>query len=373
MSIRQTAKFLLKIFLTGAFVLIGLEVTMIVLDPYLFKGFFEYDRDLGFRVRPHSPNPASPGTQTNQFGFNASDYSLTKTAGTFRILVVGDSVNWAGGRDSIYTALLERMFEERDGGHKVDVINAGYPMTHTGEELAMLKKYGLRYQPDLVILTFCAGNDFFEADPDRKRIVVNGLYIDISRSKEHTILGYPLLPQWRFRTFIQQKYKAYAERKKAAKERQEHEEEGTFSEETYLGIERTRLAFFDASASRSKQLQANVDYIFRCISEMDALLRSRNIKLLVAICPDEFQVNERVTKAVFERFQLRPEDYDLDFAQNLLKSFLKTKDIPFIDFLDRFREEARKRDLYRPRDTHLNSAGNQLVADILFEDLAKRF
>ncbi len=367
----KTAKFAIKIGLIIAVSLVCVEILMIVFDPYLFKGTFEYDPDLGFRVRAYIPGPTGP--VTNQFGFNDRDYPLQKTPGVFRIVVAGDSFSWAGGREGNYTALLETMFERRDGSHKIDIVNTGYPGTHTGEELAMLKKYGLQYNPDLVVLGFFVGNDFVDADPDRKRIVVNGAYVDISKSREHKFLGYPIIPQSRLLLFLEQKYRVYAETKRAATEaRGQPEQPGTFSEETYLSIERSRLEFFNSSPASLKQWQANIDYIFQSISEMDALLKSRNVKFVVAIYPDEFQVNGTVLKTIFEKYKLKPEDYDLNLAQNLLKSFLQSKEIPFIDFLDRFRAEGKQRELYSLRDTHWNGAGNQLAADILFEDLAKR-
>ena len=265
------------------------------------------------------------------------------------------------------------MFERREGTHKIDIINAGYPGTHTGEELAMLKKYGLQYNPDLVVLGFFVGNDFVDANPDRKRIVVNGSYVDISKSREHKLLGYPIIAQSRLLLFIEQKYRVYAESRRAQTEaRGQPAQSGTFSEETYLGIERARLEFFNSNPASLKAWQANIDYIFQSISEMDALLKSRNIKFVVAIYPDEFQVNDAVLKAIFEKYKLNPADYDLHLAQNLLKSFLQSKGIPFIDFLDRFRAEGKEHDLYSLRDTHWNAAGIQLAADILFEDLGKR-
>lgn len=369
LSIKKIAKASLKIILPAVFVLVCLECLMIIFEPYLFKGFYEYDPDLGFRVRAHAPS--FDGTLTNQFGFNDRDYPLQKTPGVFRILVVGDSFSWAGGREGNYTAQLERMFEQRDGSHKIDVINGGYSMTHTGEQLAMLRKFGLQYNPDLVVLGFFVGNDFVDADPDRKRIIVNGLYVDISRSHEHKLLGYPIIPQSRLLLFIQQKYKVWAESRKAKTE-PVTKQPGSFAEETYLGIERSRLEFFNTSPSRPKHLQANVDYILQSISEMDALLKSRNIKLVVAILPDEFQVNEPLLKAVFEKYKLKPEDYDLKYAQNLLRGFLESRSIPYVDFLERFQAEGKKRDLYKLRDSHWNEAGNQLAAEILFEDLGKR-
>lgn len=118
--------------------------------------------------------------------------------------MVGDSFGWAGGLEGNYTALLETMFERRDGSHKIDVINTGYPGTHTGEQLVVLKKYGLQYNPDLVILAFFAGNDFFEADPNRKRIVVNGCLVDIDKRHEHRFLGYPVITRSRALVFLKQ-------------------------------------------------------------------------------------------------------------------------------------------------------------------------
>ena len=111
-----------------------------------------------------------------------------KSARVFRIVVVGDSFGWSGGLEDNYTAILERKFESRDGAHQVDVINTGYPGTHTGEQLIMLKKFALQYHPDLVILGFFAGNDFFDADPNRKRIVVNKYFHDIDKRYELRVL-----------------------------------------------------------------------------------------------------------------------------------------------------------------------------------------
>jgi len=105
---------------------------------------------------------------------------------------------------------------------------------------------------------------------------------------------------------------------------------------------------------------------------MDALLKSRNIKFIVAIYPDVFQINKNLLKVIFERFRLRMEDYDLDLAQNILKSFLQSKDISYIDLTDRFRSEGQENDLYVLGDPHWNRLGNQLAANILFESLVKR-
>jgi len=372
MLAKKISQFSLRIFLWLILPLICVELLMIVLEPYLFKGLYEYDPDLGFRVRAYYP--VDQGTVTNKFGFNDRDYPLQKTPGVYRILVVGDSFGWAGGQEGNYTALLERQLDNHYGYHRIDIINAGYPMTHTAEQLVMLKKYGLQYHPDLVILGFFVGNDFIDGNPNRKRIVVNDLYIDIDKRREHIILGYPIIFQSRLLLYVKQKYKIFTELRKAATEPRQQlsqEQRGTFAEETFLDLERGLLEFFNINSARKGRFQKNINYILQSVAEMDALLKSRNIKFMVAIYPDAFQIDKTLLNAIFERFRLRREDYDLDLAQNILKSFLQSKDISYIDLTDRFRSGGQEKDLYLLSDSHWNRSGNQLAADILFETLVK--
>jgi hypothetical protein len=351
-----------------------IEILMIVLDPYLFKGFYQYDPDMGFKVRSYWD---FNGVPTNQFGFNDQDYPPQKTPGTFRIVVVGDSFNWIGGREGNYTAYLRQKLADHYGDHKIEVIDVGYPGTHTGEQLAMLKKFGLQYNPDLLVLGFFAGNDFFDADPNRKRIVVNDTVVDIDRRHEHRFLGYPIVFQSRLLLFLQQKYIVYHDARKARTEAEaaaigqgQLRPRGSFSEEAFLNIERSRLEFGNLRIGPT--FQPNIDYIFQSISEMDALLKSRGIKFVVAIYPDEFQVNQQLLDTVIERYMLNREDFNPFLAQDLLRPFLKQKDIPCLDFLDQFRADGQKQDLYLFRNTHWNEAGNQLAADILFKDIVAR-
>ena len=376
MQIKKTARLLTKIVLPVIFILICIEFLMIVFDPYLFKGFYEFDPDLGFRVRAHFPT--DEGTLTNQFGFNDRDYPLQKSPGAFRVLVVGDSFGWAGGLEGNYTALLERMFERREGAHKIDIVNTGYPGTQTGEQLVMLKKYALQYNPDLVILGFFAGNDFFEADPNRKRLSVNGCFVDIDKRYEHRFLGYPMVTQSRTLLFLRQKYEIHQRTKQAKEEAQawaaatgQPAPVKNLPEETFLKIQRAKLEFFNTKTS-AQRFGPNINHIFQSISEMNELLKSRNIKFMVAIYPDEMQVSPNQFDTLVSKFALNREDYNLSLAQDLLGSFLRSKQIPYVDFLGRFRTEEQKQDLYLLRNTHWNKAGNELAAEMLFEYLIKQ-
>jgi hypothetical protein len=373
---KRIAKLALKVVVPMIFIFLFLESLMIVLDPYLFKSFYEYDPDIGFRARAHFPT--DEGTLTNQFGFNDRDYALQKPQGTFRIVVVGDSFGWYGGLEGNYTALLERMLERRDGSHQVDVINTGYPGTHTGEQLVILKKYGLQYNPDLVILGFFAGNDFFDADPNRKRIVVNGCFVDIDKRHEHRFLGYPIVTQSRALLFIKQKYEIHNLTRKARKEAQEWAAATgqpapvkNLPEDTFFNIQRANVEFFNRKNS-AQLFGPNIDHIFQSIAEMNDLLKSRNIRFMVAIYADALQVSPSQFDTLVTKFALNREDYNLNLAQDVLKSFLESKQIPYLDLLGRFRSEEQKQDLYLFRNKHWNKAGNELAAEMLFEYLVKQ-
>ncbi|ERT06480.1 GDSL-like Lipase/Acylhydrolase family protein [Lyngbya aestuarii BL J] len=383
LSFKQIRQTLILLFCWTVVPLVLVEVLMIVLEPYLFKGLYQYDQDLGFKIRPYANG-------NNQFGFNDKDYPLEREAGKFRMLVVSDSFNWAGGKEENYTTLLENQFTEYYGIDQVEVINTGYPGTHTGEQLEMLKKFGLQYHPDLVVLGFFVGNDFIDADPHRKRIIVNDIYIDIDKREELVIFGYPIIGQSRLWLFIQQKYKIFQE---AAKSQQALESgetliasstpqlvtqnynstveqsPGILSLETFLEVEKSRLSFCRKHDLAEGERDKNINYILNAISEMNRILQEKNIQFVVAIYPDEFQVNPKLFNQIIEEFNLKPEKYQVTCMQDILKQHLEAENIAYIDFLERFKAEQKKQHLYLLQEPHWNSAGNQLAADILFDNL----
>ena len=164
-----------------------LEIVLIFLDPYLFKGFFEYDAELGFRVRAHTNG-------SNEFGFNDIDRPHAKPSNTYRIIVLGDSFNWAGGISCNYVGLLRTKLEnEKIQGKKIEIINVGYPATNPYEEFLVLKRYGLQYDPDLILFGFFTGNDFSGLEPNKKLIVLNANFYRIDRDKEYFLFGAPLI------------------------------------------------------------------------------------------------------------------------------------------------------------------------------------
>ncbi len=99
--------------------------------------------------------------RTNALGFRDNrEYSLDKPPGTFRIIILGDSVTF--GHGSVYEHTYPRLLEDRLTAWKPQVNwqvwNLGVPGYNTSQELAYLREVGQAYRPDLVIVGFY-GND----------------------------------------------------------------------------------------------------------------------------------------------------------------------------------------------------------------------
>ena len=99
--------------------------------------------------------------EINALGLRDDEMASTaKPAGTFRVLMVGDSFvqGYTVERSDLFVDLLERWWraEERD----VDVINAGTEGYSTDQEVRWLQVHGREFQPDLVLF-FPYENDLY--------------------------------------------------------------------------------------------------------------------------------------------------------------------------------------------------------------------
>jgi hypothetical protein len=126
-------------------------------------GFFLTDANRGQRLAPgYDGWFAGVPVRINSLGFrDRREYSLDKPPGTFRIIVLGDSLTFGHGTldDTTYPYLLEQQLRQWRPDVNWEVWNLGVPGYNTGQELAYLDEIGPRADPDLVIVGFFP-NDF---------------------------------------------------------------------------------------------------------------------------------------------------------------------------------------------------------------------
>lgn len=118
--------------------------------------------------------------QINSQGLRDKEHTQEKPAGTYRIVVLGDSFMEALQMplEDIFSRQLEKKLQEVTPDKKIEVINLGCGGFGTDQEYLSLKHLGLSYKPDLVILAFFSTNDvrdnYFERNKPRFNLDAQG-------------------------------------------------------------------------------------------------------------------------------------------------------------------------------------------------------
>ncbi len=116
----------------------------------------------------------------NSHGFRVPEHAFKKPEGTLRVVVLGDSYTDGSevGDEATFTWRLQERLSN------VEVINLGVYGYSTVQELLTLERLGLRYQPDLVLLMTIA-NDYSDnhvnasAFGPKPRVVLSGNSIEL--------------------------------------------------------------------------------------------------------------------------------------------------------------------------------------------------
>ena len=152
-------KNLLLSFITIVILLLVLEGASRILTTSLYI----YDETLGYTLRPdivhkHKSDEFNVRYRINKLSYRGTPYSKIKPPGIFRIVLIGDSHGFGWGINddkNIFATILDQSLAG------VELINLSVPGFGTDQEFLRLKKEGLDYQPDLVILQITE-NDFTE-------------------------------------------------------------------------------------------------------------------------------------------------------------------------------------------------------------------
>lgn len=283
--------------------------------------------------------------QLNSRGFKDVEFTEEKKT-AMRILGLGDS--FAFGvvpyRYNYYTRLEEIL---REAGLDVEVINMGIPQTGPDEYLNLLKVEGLKFNPDLVIVSFFVGNDFSDASGSRLR---KKLY-------EYSFLASFI----NYLVFI----RPHVEGGNAHGTGEYIDDAPNFSEEAFLKIQQGRSYIFRTDNPR---LLSELNVTVSILKEMQSTCAQRGIDLFVLIIPDEMQVNRELQSKIIAGFP-EPTKWDWARPNKQLAGRLAELGIQYLDLYASFKSAARQTNLYRFRDTHWNIAGNELAACLLGQKL----
>lgn len=166
----------------SAFVNILLVIVSIIISLGLMELFFRCfmpqdlivpmpamaDNELIYRLPPNTKSYLK-GTsvswfhlETNSLGLRDNEHELSKAPGTFRVLLLGDSMSMAEGVElaDTYIKQFEKKANEQGLDKRIETINAAIRGYGNDQEVVLFERIGMKFQPDLVILAFFEGNDF---------------------------------------------------------------------------------------------------------------------------------------------------------------------------------------------------------------------
>ncbi len=332
----------LKILVVNLLLIVALaEIGFRIYDWFQPSFVFYKDSYNRYRGAPGAPDW---GFHLNTQGFKDLAFE-PKRDGVYRILGLGDSfafgvVPYADN----YLTRLEAMLQAR--GAAVEIYNMGIPDIGPRDYLALLVHEGLALQPDMVLVSLFIGNDFSDS---RRR----GLH-------EYSYLASFL----RYLSALNQDY----EGRVIHGPNDYCDDCPNFTTERYLQLEAKRSFVFRRG---DPKFERRFDNAMHYLERLQSVCKREGIELLVALIPDELQINpdlrEQVARTHFPDLPARA--WDLQQPNRRLTEAFERLGIAYLDLLPTLSEPGQP-PLYRPRDSHWNIAGNRRAAEALLPRLA---
>jgi hypothetical protein len=345
-ALRVTAQVLLISLITFVLTEISFRVYAHAVPSFIFHGS-AYSRS--YNTYRGKPNSGDYDSKLNSHGFKGKDYTLAKPAQTYRILAVGDSFTvGVVPYQYNYINLIERQLNSRLAsaeGRAFEVINMGISGTGPRDYLTLLVDEGLALAPDMLVVSFFLGNDLIEAQR-------NDTSQDSLRKQPWYASSYVLC----FAHYALAVTRNYEGVVRAATKYVD--DEPTYSEDSFLEIQERRLQnFVKEDPELLEAFRRQTGYL----AQIKRICDQRHIKLLIVIIPDEMQVNRAQQAQLLELTGLKPDQVDMRQPNRLACQAFAAKELAYLDLLPVF--SASKENLYKPRNTHWNIAGNRLAAE----------
>ena len=257
-----------------------------------------------------------------------------------RILGLGDSFSvYLTDKRKNYHNFLQQKFIDA-GKSDVEIVNAGMAGVGPGYYWNILSKYGDLFKPDIVLVGFFVGNDFLEND----FFIVVGDFITEPKDLIRRYSQYYQFSHLRLYKLLRNKYLRFQELELKKRETKSNtpQPSGTFSQETFLRVERARCWVFDKKSQ--DKLQNHWRQSAEILLKMKEWCDQRKIKLVINILPDQYQVDPKTREGVLARYQIIPEkDLNLTQPNNLIESFCRAHNIHCLDLLGQFQEQGQNR------------------------------
>ncbi len=279
----------------------------------------------------HIPNSVPAGKRSiiappiNSYGMVGKEYKLRKRKDVFRILVLGDSITEF---DWYVEDLRQKLNSDPKLRYNFEVWNGGVCGYEVNQYLNYLKYKGIKYNPDMVIISFCL-NDFSS----------DSMVVFYKDSKGFTQYYYPTPYLERIIHHNRFLYK-------------------------YSYLYRFLIVKLETLLSQMHQKEENVDVRIRAglyfLGEIKHICHNRKIPLFCVIFP--------YLKPTSEYDSSQKDDY------NSMLRVLKELNVDYLD-LHLYFSETKRYELRRNKSDHIHPSleGHEIAAQAIYEHIAKIF
>ncbi|RJQ17633.1 hypothetical protein C4573_01490 [Candidatus Woesearchaeota archaeon] len=331
---------ILALFIFSVFLEIFVRVANLAPEKGLPPYMNILDNDTGFKLNPGFTGIVRDAEYTNNINISSQghrdrEFNYSKPEGTLRILALGDSMQFGTGveEEETYIKTFER---ELSKTYTVEVINAGVGGWSTKQELAYLKTEGIKFQPDVILLSYYVGNDLEE----------NYYY----KNKTYSIIGGYLIEQ-RPSAIVKANWLIYR-----------------YCKSCLFTVRAVRNIAYTSSLSEAEKRSLEIEQFIPEETEKKSAAWNETIETLIAfkafakehdatfivlILPHKLQVDSQV------RNSIPVQNLDPLLPNKVLKN------ISGIECLDSLDYNFSSSDYYFKIDGHINKKGHQAIANIL--------
>jgi hypothetical protein len=333
----------------------------------------------GWRGKPHYQTTV--GTEgyyhvlaLNSAGMHDTEHHQAKPAGTFRILMLGDSFVQAVQVKEAETShqVLENQLNNQETTLDFEVISAGVGGWGTAQQLLYYRHEGRFYQPELVLLMFFLGNDVKDNLPGRG-VTVEGF----NQYTPYFVLeGDKLDPEpWLYAPGLEPAINESASARKAVNNLlgRLHQSSRLYAQvEPLVAAEPVQASMLDFYIGRSDLFDYGYELTFALINQLHQEAKQDGANFgVVLVSPlslvEFMQMNGQEREIIYQKLPGLRRAEEIPPPNQQIAQRLTQDGIPVLDLLPQFLEHAAQtgEPLYFEGDKHWNVAGNRRAGQVI--------
>jgi hypothetical protein len=303
----------------------------------------------------------------NSLGLREHEVAVARPRGRRRVLILGDSIAFGSGLDAgeRFSDLLGRGL-----GDSVEVINAGVPGWGNDQELLFFEQRLRRLKPDVVVLTFTAGNDIVN-NALSGALLEGGTKPRFELGADSLVMIPPAPPAdpgavTRFKAVLHRSRLLVFTKRRLMRRSYQHQVHEETSQQLH-GFESYRdLSHWSAYENPPDDATETAWKVTEAILTRFARdCRADSMRFIVFAMPLKLEVDDAWRTDVIHGTHADPARLDMAYPYRRLSAYCAAHGIEFRYPVDQFRAAAAHETIYFEKDSHPNVRGNALAAEYL--------